>query len=86
MALKKCLKQQRHKLKHSQISANHIFLLSVSKRYIDLLDNKIYFKNGRRPGRKSLTERLRRFVAFGETIKQKVHYRDGLKQFSTKGL
>ena len=44
MALKKCLKQQRHKLKRSQVSANHIFLLAVSKWYIDLLDNKIYFE------------------------------------------
>lgn len=86
MALKKCLKQQRHKLKRSQVSANHIFLLAVSKRYIDLLDNKIYFKKGRRAGMKNLAERLHRFVTFGETIKQKVHYRDGLKYFSTKGL
>ena len=86
MALKKCLKQQRHKLKRSQVSANHIFLLAVSKRYIDLLDNKIYFEKGRRTGMKNLSDRLLRFVTFGETIKQKVHYRDGLKYFSTKGL
>lgn len=86
MALKKCLKHQRTQLNSSRISANHIFLLKISKFYLDLLDKNFYFQNGRRPGVNSLNERLVRFILTGKTIKRKVHYRHGLKFFSTEGL
>ncbi|CAM8750952.1 hypothetical protein CENTIMANUS_00349 [Klebsiella phage vB_KpM_Centimanus] len=86
MALKKCLKQQRSLLKQSSITKNHLFLIKIGKQYIDGIDSGIHFFGGRRCGRALLNARFRRCVDLGGRLKNRVHYRHGLKQFSVKGL
>lgn len=86
MALKKCLNQQRSLLKRSSITQNHLFLIKISKQYIDDLDSSFRFYGGRQCGKTLLNARFRQCVEAGRKIKNKVHYRHGLKFFSTEGL
>lgn len=86
MALKKCLKIQRRKLKRSSVTANHIFLIKVSKPYFDGLDSNLTISAPRRMGKTLLATRLKKCAEMGHLLKNRVHYRHGLKMFSTEGL
>lgn len=86
MALKKCLKKQRVQLKQSSITKNHLFLIKVSKSYYDNLDNRTAIILPRQTGKTFITREIHRYGKLGAILKTNVHYRHGLKQFSTKGL
>ena len=86
MALKKCLKRQCIQLKQSSITKNHLFLIKVGKRYIDNLDGNLTLIHPRRMGKTFINRELHRYGKLGSILKTSVHYRHGLKQFSTKGL
>lgn len=86
MALKKCLKKQRIQLKQSSITTNHLFLIKLSKNYYDNLDNRSRLILPRQMGKTFITREIHRYGKLGSILKTNVHYRHGLKQFSTKGL
>lgn len=86
MALKKCLKGQRTQLKQSSITKNQLFLIKVGKQYFDSLDSNLSIVKPRQIGKTLTNMKLTRFAKLGDILKTNIHYRHGLKMFSTEGL